>query len=145
MLLGVSRASHLRGMTYPEVLAAVLMLAILLIPAMDALRTALSSSKNHEQLLLQHYALRSKIENLLARSFGELEINANGEAIPSSLSDNYLMANGTTVEREVFIAAHDIDNADADNNPRTGTDNGALWLRVSIPNSNYSIEWVVSE
>ncbi len=139
------RSRYSRGISYPEVLAAVVMMAVLLVPAIEALRSALFSSVSHEQLLLEHYALRSKVEDLLSRPFGELEINAAGEATPSALSDAYLLANGSSVQRDVYIAAHDMDNADADNNPRTGTDDGALWLRVSIPNSNHSIEWVVSE
>lgn len=127
-----------RGMSYPEVLAATLLLSILLVPAMQALHSALAGSGIQKQQTIDHYALLSKMEAVMARPSGELEILIAGEATPSSLSDSYVTSDGRTLQRQVFLAAHDIDNADGDDDVRTGIDPGAVWVRVKIANSPLS-------
>ena len=52
-------------------------------------------------------------------------------------------AEGRTVNRQVFLSRYDGDNADADDDPFTGTDDGLLWVRVAIDGSEQAIETVI--
>ncbi len=137
-------ATGQRGLTYPEVLAAVFLVAVLLVPAMDALRSSSAGASFQEQQLHEYYALRAMAERIKSRPFGELESAAIDETTPTTLSDTIAMGNGETVSVDVYIAGHDADNADLDNNPRTGVDDGILWVRVAI-STQQRLEWLVAQ
>jgi hypothetical protein len=61
--------------------------------------------------------------------------------IPAPYSDSA----GTKSRRLVYLARFDGDNADADNNPFTGTDSGLLWVRVTIEDSPRALQTVIFE
>lgn len=133
------------GMTYPEVMLAVLLLSILLVPTMDALRTAVRGSDIHTKATIDHYLLIAKMEAVLARPYSELAALAGDESIATSLSDSVISSDGRSLQRQVYIAPHDADNADADDNLRTGVDPGIIWVKVSIANTNKSVQSLVIE
>ena len=54
-------------------------------------------------------------------------------------------ADGRQIKRNVFIARYDGDNADADDDAFTGTDDGLLWVRIAIAGTGLRIESLVSE
>ena len=60
MTIGTYRSQ--RGMSYPEVVAAVLLLSIMLVPTMDALRAALRGSDIQVKNTIDHYLLIAKME-----------------------------------------------------------------------------------
>ena len=45
----------------------------------------------------------------------------------------------------VFLSRYDGDNADADDNSFTGTDEGLIWLRVTVENTPHELTTMVSQ
>lgn len=139
---------RMSGLSYIEVLIAVVLIMIALVPALDALIPGLAGSGIHESIAEDHYQLTGKLEQVLAEPFGRLNSAANAAGGPTTLttySDDVTYTDGRQIERNVFISRYDGDNADADNDPFTGTDDGLLWVRVAIPGTGMSIESLVSE
>jgi len=140
------------GFSYMEVLIATLLIMIMLVPALDAMQSGIQGSGIHTQLAQNQYRMISKLEQTLALPFGELLTQADLVAdptvlIPAPLSrpDLYSDAAGTESRRLVYLARYDGDNADADDDPFTGTDAGLLWVRVTIEDSSRSLETVIVE
>lgn len=151
----MNRPSSLRrqsGLTYIEVMIAVVLLVIALIPAMGALRTGVLGSDVFEASSSEHYAVLALMEEVLAEPFGSLmsaAAAAGGKAAPISYSDTA----GPPGRRVVFVALYDADDADGDgdvftvpdanldgdNNPYTGY-SGLLWVRVEVEGSVTSLE-----
>lgn len=125
------------GFSYVEVLVATLLVALSLVPALEALQTATLGSAVHESLAVHQRQLTSKMEEVLAQSFIDLEIaEATALGGPTSYSD----AAGSPDRRVVFLSRYDGDNADADDNPSTGPDPGLLWVRVEIEGTRHALE-----
>ena len=116
------------GISYVETLAAVIIIAVSVVPATVAIRGAMNATQSDSRATVNHYRLMSKMEEVLAAPFATVLAQAAGPFTNSSYSD----PTGTVDRRLVFIAPYDGDNADADNDPFTGTDPGLLWLRVEI-------------
>jgi type II secretory pathway pseudopilin PulG len=134
------------GFSYMELLIATLLIVIMLVPALDAMQSGIQGSGIHTQLAQNHYRMISKMEQTLALPFGELLTQADLVAdstvlIPAPYSD----IAGTESRRLVFLSRYDGDDADADNDPFTGTDAGLLWVRVTIVNSPRALETVIVE
>jgi len=148
----VTRRMHPRanmaGLSYVEVLVAVALITLVLVPALDALSPGLTGSGIHKATAEDHYPLIAKLEQMLIEPYGQLNSAANAAGsptTPTSYSDVYTYASGREAVRNVYIARYDGDNADADDDPFTGTDDGLLWVQVAIPGSGMSIESLVSE
>lgn len=144
------RTSHSRmtGFSYVEVLIAVVLIVIALVPALDALIPGVAGSGIHETLAEDHYRMTGRLEQVLVEPFGQLRKAANAAGsptTPTTYSDIYIYPNGRQINRDVFIARYDADNADADDDPFTGTDDGLLWLRITIAGTGMSIESLVNE
>ena len=119
------------GISYVEVLAATIIIALTAIPATDAIRGAMAGAEFDTQATVNQYRLTSKLEEVLAESFGSVSAQAAGPTTATTYSDSA----GTPDRRLVFISPYDGDNADADNDPFTGTDSDLLWVRVEIEGS----------
>jgi type II secretory pathway pseudopilin PulG len=128
------------GFSYVEVLVAVVLIAITLLPALDALQVAMLGSGQHETTAVQHYRAYGRMEEMMTESFmalGAETLAVGSPTVPTSYSD----APGTPNRRLVFLSLYDADNADADNDRfLTGTDPGIVWLRVEIENSGLALE-----
>ncbi len=136
------------GFSYVEVLVAVVLITLVLVPALDALSPGLAGSGIHKSTAEDHYQLTGKLERVLVEPFGQLNKAANvagGPSTPTTYSDAYGFADCHQIDCNVFIARYDGDNADGDNDPFTGTDDGLLWVRVAIPGTSMRIESLVSE
>jgi len=134
------------GFSYMELLIATLLIVILLVPALDAMQSGVQGSGIHTELARNQYRMISKMEQTLALPFGQLLKQANLVAdptvlIPAPFSDPA----GTESRRLVFLARYDGDDADGDNDPFTGTDEGLLWVRVTIEDGPRSLETVIVE
>lgn len=145
-----NRSKHQKsaGFSYVEVLIATLLIAVTLVPAMDALLPASTGSSIHESRGEDHYRLNGRLQEVLAEPFASLDaaaLVAGSPTTASSYSDVYTYADGRQITRNIFISRYDGDNADADNNPFTGGDEGLLWLRAVIAGSALSIETLTSE
>ena len=132
------------GFSYLEVLVATILIAIMLVPALDAMQSGIQGSSIHAELARNQYRMISSMEQTLALPFSELLEQADLVAdstvlIPPPFSDPA----GTESRRLVFLARYDGDNADTDDDPFTGTDAGLLWLRVTIEDSPHALETVI--
>ncbi|MDH3629515.1 MAG: hypothetical protein OER98_00225 [Gammaproteobacteria bacterium] len=134
------------GFSYLELLIATLLIVIMLVPALDAMQSGIQGSGIHTQLAQNQYRMISKMEETLALPFAQLLEQADLVAdptvlIPAPFSDPA----GTESRRLVFLARYDGDNADGNDNPFNGTDEGLLWVRITIENSPRALETVIVE
>jgi type II secretory pathway pseudopilin PulG len=132
------------GISYTEVLLAVVVLALALVPAIETLQTAFTGSVVQEEVLLWQQQLATRMEDILVEPFASLDdaaFAAGSETTPSSYSD----AAGGPDRVLVFLSRYDGDNADTDNDPFTGTDAGILWARVAIENTPYELTTLVTQ
>lgn len=136
------------GFSYVEILLATVLIAVALVPAVDALMPAVNGSAIHGNRLADHYELTAKLEDVLAQPFNELNTvatAAGSKAVATSYSDTVIYANGKQINRNVYLSLYDSDNADADNNPFTGTEAGLMWVRVEIAGTAGALETLTSE
>lgn len=130
------------GFSYVEVLVAMTLIAVALVPAMNALRVGVTAAGVHEQETVRSLELSGRMEQVLAQSFFDLDAAAaaaGSSAVPTSFSD----LAGTEDRLVVFIAGYDADDADADDDPFTGVDPGILWLRVTLENTQHALTTLV--
>ena len=129
------------GLTLVEVLVTIVLLAILLVPAISALQTGIMGAEVHADVAASHYRLTSRIEELRVEPFTDLSdaaIAAGSATTPSSYSDPA----GPPGRLLVYLSLYDGDNADADDDPFTGTDPDLLWMQVEIENSVFSLQLI---
>ena len=144
----IAPGKNMAGFSYVEVLVAVTLIVIALVPALDALIPGMAGSSIHETIAEDHYQLTGQLEQVLVEPFGQLNSAAKvagSPATPTTYSDTVTYANGRQINRNVFIARYDADNADGDDDPFTGTDDGLLWVRVEIAGTGMRIESLVNE
>ncbi len=128
------------GFSYVEVLVATFLIAIVLVPALDTLQSGIQGSGIHASRAEDHYHITGKVEEVLARPFDELGQEADAAGSPTVIVHAYSDSAGTDARRLVYLSRFDADNADADNDPFTGTDGGVIWVQVQIENTNDTIE-----
>lgn len=131
------------GFSYVEVLIATVLIAVSLVPALDALQAGLKGSEVQAEYIEDHFYLTDKMEAVLAEPFNNLFAAATPEGAvvtAGSYSDTVTTPLGRTVTRQVFLRPYDGDNTDADADPFTGTDPGLLWVQVVIDGTAYSVE-----
>lgn len=124
-------AAGQQGMSLWEVLIATLLLGVVLVPALESLRSGTNTTRALAPELQRQYSLTSRMEEVLAEPVSSLSAAAaaaGSRTTPTSYSD----AAGTPERRLVFLAPYDGDNADLDNNPFTGADAGLVWVRVEL-------------
>ena len=140
------------GFSYMEVLIATFLIAITLVPAMDALKTGITSANVHETLTTGHYKRLEKMAELQATPFINL-LEAAGDATNNITPTSYSESAGTTNRTLVYIALYDGDadpftitdtNADSDNDPYTGNTANLLWLKVTTEGGAQSLETLIS-
>lgn len=129
------------GLTLIEVLITMVLLTVLLVPAMRALQTSVTGAEVHADLANDHYRLVSRIEELLAEPFSDLEIAAIAAGSPTTAT-SYSETAGPPGRLIVYLSLYDGDNADADNDPFTGTDSGLLWIRVEAEDTVHDLQTV---
>ena len=131
------------GFSYIEVLIATFLIAVSLVPAMEALQSGIQGSTIHKTFSEDRYQLVAKMESVLAEPFGFLDIAASAvgsSTIPTSYSDTVIYQGGRQITRQVYLSLYDGDNADTDNDPFTGTDPDLIWTKVVIEGTPYAVE-----
>lgn len=120
-----SNPSAQRGFSYAEVLLSVALLAILLVPALQMLNDAIAGSSNG--LAARQLNLRSKMEDVLRKPFGELyaETYLSGGNTTTSVSANFSDASGAPQRRMVVFYRFD-----AVTNALSSNDTGLLYVSV---------------
>ncbi|MGB5396845.1 MAG: hypothetical protein WBN96_06820 [Gammaproteobacteria bacterium] len=143
-----SPCRQMAGFSYVEVLIAVVLIGVTLVPAMEALQPGIVGSRIHSLNAEDHYQLAGRFEQLLAEPFNSLDsaaATAGNATTPTSYSDVFSYPDGRQITRNVFISRYDADNADADNDPFTGTDAGLLWLQIRIAGTGAGFETLIDD
>jgi len=120
-----------RGFSYVEVLVATILIAIVLVPALEALHSGIQGSGIHASRSRDHFRLVGKLEEVLAKPFDVLSEQADttgGVSVPVSL----LSDSAGSVGRLLVYLAH----YDADAKTLSGSATGLILVRVSIEGSN---------
>ena len=142
------------GFSYIEVMVAMFILAIAIVPAMEAIQLGIQGAGVHQSLARQHYALIKRMEEVQTEPYGNLLSSAQtagNNTTASSYSD-------TAVEAErvmVFLALYNPDDfygpfaltdpdTDGDSDVYTGDTSDLLWLKVEIENSAQTVETLIS-
>jgi hypothetical protein len=133
------------GLTYVEVLIATALIAVTLVPAIEALKPAMQGMSIHAVQIVRHYDLTAMLEEVLANPFSELDTEAVTINDPTVASTTYSDLPATTNRRLVYLSRYDADNADGNGDFfDAGMDEGLLWVRVEIEGTDQSIEGLTS-
>lgn len=144
--------NRFRGYTYIEAVVALLVLAVALIPAMDALQVGTIGLRTNvvqgdagtDRDVSDEEALRNKMESLLALNHktgsGELAESPSGRSSAhSGLSD----AGGANPRCLVYTSWYKPEaNAEADRYVSSSADTRLLWVKVQIEGKDTSLETV---
>jgi len=145
------KPSRQHGFSYVEVLVASFLVAIALVPAMDALKTGILSADVHQDLTEGHYSRLKKMAELQAEPFTNL-LNAAEVASNNTTATSYSDAAGSANRNLVYIALYDADaspftitdtNVDGDNDPYTGNTANLLWVRVMTEGNPQTLETLI--
>jgi prepilin-type N-terminal cleavage/methylation domain-containing protein len=162
----VSMPRTQQGFSYVEVLVAMFILAIAIVPAMEAIQSGIQGAGIHESLTRQHYAVIKCMEEVQAKSYGDLLNAAQTAGNATTASNSFDTECKQTEQVLVFLALYDADdtvpidlsNPDIDGNPftfvdsdidsdgdiYTGDTSNLLWLRVELENSVLKLETLVT-
>ncbi len=141
-----------QGFSYVEVLIASVLIAVALVPALNALQTGMLSASVHQTLTSQYYLQVRKMEELQAEPFIAL-LAAAKTAVNYTTASIYSDAAGTADRSLVYIALYDADanpftitdaNKDGDNDPYTGDTANLLWVKVVIEGNAQGLETLIS-
>jgi type II secretory pathway component PulJ len=119
-----------RGFSYVEILLSVVLLAVLLVPALEALQSAIAGNAN-APLVRRHLALQDKMERVLSRPFAELytQTYAPGGNTTTSVSASLSDPAGTPERRNVVLYRYDASAA-----APSAADTGLLFVAVYYEN-----------
>lgn len=121
-----------RGFGYIEALVAVVLLAVALVPALDALgnitRTAPPADGDDDLWM----AVSNKLNQVSGSRFDDLDFVATYLDSPTTPSTTYSDPSDSVPPVQVYVSRYDGDNADGDNNAFTGTDADLIWVRAAI-------------
>ena len=143
-----NKNKSMAGFSYVEVLVATVLIAVTLVPAIEAFSPGINSADYTQSLVEDRYQLSAKLEEVLAASFADIDTAATmagSPTIASSYSDTVTYPSGKQIVRNVFLSRYDGDNADTNNNPFDGIDAGLIWLRVEIDGTSLSLESLISD
>jgi hypothetical protein len=127
---GAGAGRRRAGFSYVEVLVATALLALVLVPALEALEVGIRGGGVHEIEVTRHYHLLAKMEEVLAESFFALEAEALAAGTnPSAYSD----APGSPERRLVYLSGYDADGVGGD-------DPGILQVRAEIEETQHVLE-----
>ena len=133
-----------RGLSFVEVLIAVLLVATALIPAMEALAPAMQSTGIHQSQVARQFLLAGKLQSLQAIGFDKLDSEAVLLGNATTASTSYSDPAGGENRRLVYLSRYDADNADTNSNPFDGVDVGILWIKVAFEEGGSSLETLLS-
>lgn len=130
-----SAARYARGISYVEVVVATAVLAIGLVPALDALQAGIVGGAVHASEIQTSQRLRDKMEEVLARPFGNLYAltYATGGNQPTAVQAELSDPTGSAGRRIVNL--YRVDAASP-----SSADTGLLRIRVAYESGAGAIE-----
>lgn len=132
-----------RGFGYVEALVAVILLAVVLVPALEALGNATRNAPTAAQDDALWMSAANKLRDVTGSRFDDLDaaaVAAGGPNTASSLSDPV----GGNPRVLIYLSRYDGDNADGDNNGFTGVDTDLIWVRAAIADTPVSLDTLVA-
>jgi type II secretory pathway pseudopilin PulG len=123
-----------RGFSYVETIVAVVIVAVALAPAIEALRPGLAGAASERAYTVNQQRLKARMEEVLANTFTVLDAAAMaaGNSTTAPVAD-YSDAAGTVDRLLVTMYRYD-------GTSQTATDTGLLRIRVAIENSVLALE-----
>ncbi len=118
---------------------AVSLIALALVPTLEALQGGIQGGAVHQQHATRHYHLAAKVEEVLAQPFNALDTEAQAAGSPT-VATAYSDGAGAADRRLVYLARYDGDDADGDGDSFTGGDQGLLWVKVEIEGEGAGFE-----
>ena len=138
------RLCNTAGFSYVEVLVATALVAVSLVPAIDALHGGIMAGGVHADAVTRQQALQAKLEEVLALPFDDLDaeaLAAGSYLTPTGYSDTP----GTSDRRLVYLALFDVDDADSDGNALTGGEAGLMWVRIAVEGTVDAVETLTTQ
>lgn len=134
---------HQFGITYLEILIAITLIAIALVPMMNSLQSGLQGTALHRSKVEVLHALTGALEQVLAEPFEDLDAAATAagdQTTPTTYSNV-----AATIPYSVFLSRYDVDDADGDGDVFTGGEEDLLWVRVALLDESESFETLLSK
>ena len=135
------------GFYYLEMLIAVFLITVMLVPAINALHSGQMGSGIHMTSTADYHYLISKLEEVQAQPFTELDKEAVLVGDPNTAtaySDILTSSDGRQISRQVYLSRYDGDNADSDNNSFSGVDKDLIWVKVELAGTALAIEGIIN-
>ena len=104
----IKKTNRQLGFTYFEVILAMFILAVAIVPAMEALQSGVQGAGIHQSLTQQHYAVTKRMETLMIEPFSAL-LSAAQAATNASTPSSYSDPAGQTDRLVVLLALYDAD------------------------------------
>ncbi len=133
---------RMAGLSYVEVLVATLLIAVALVPMLDALQPGIQGSVIHRNQAEVQFVLRGAMERVLAEPFDVLDEEATNAGSP--VAATVYSDLGAPVPHEVFIWRWDVDNADGDDVGLTGGEDDILWISVATQDGRTGLTTLLS-
>jgi len=140
--LALSPIHRAAGLSYIEVIVATLLLAVALVPMMEALAPGVQGSQIHRDRAEINFALAGKLETVLTQPFDDLDAEATAAGDYKTATSYSDVA--ATVPHQVFIWRYDVDDADGDGDVFTGGEDDILWLRVATTDGLIDLQTLIS-
>ncbi len=149
--------NHQKGLSIVEVMLSLIILGVAIIPALDSIRSGLQVAVVNEDIILKHYSLLSKMNEIKATPFDDL-LAAAELAGSYSTASIYSDASGVESRHLVYLSFYDAENSDADNNvftiadvdtdgdnnpytyPPTEYPLSLLWVSIEIESSEKTLQ-----
>ena len=134
---------HKLGFTYLEILIAITLIAIALVPMMNSLQSGLQGTALHKTKVEVLHVLTGELEQVLAEPFDDLDAaatTAGAYTTPTTYSDS-----GAAIPYNAFIWRYDADNADGDGDWFTGGEEDLLWIKVATLDESQSFETLLNK
>lgn len=129
------------GFAYVEVMVAALMLALVAVPAADAIKNSLDANRVSATKAAELRCVRNRMETVLAEPYMSLNQAAgtDGYSLPSDANCGALTV---TIARKLFDGAKLTDLATGASDEQVST--ALLTVQVTLDNSDYTFSTVVA-
>ena len=123
------------GFSYVEVLAAMILMGVCLVPLLDGLHSMTMGPAILAEKVVNRLALQAKMDAVLVQPFADLTAaatQAGSLTVPTTYSDLFTSTDNRQFTRNVYMSHYDGNNLDGDNDPFTDTDPTLLYIQVAI-------------
>ena len=127
-----------RGFAYLEVIVAIILIAVALIPALDALQSGVQASSALAEGNSVALHLQEKMQIVIAEPLESLQ-RAVPASNPATTPSAYSDASGSANRRLVYLA-----NFDGATNAVTASASGLVWVKVTLEGGSQELQTLTS-